>query len=290
MSKNISESIMDLSLDRPLLNHQFIGKRWSISHRILNARTISRLQQTKTFPYNQTCRSRDKSTLLESISSKRYPTETLRPCTANTLWEDNRHLYFASLFNPFIQSMARGELPKRIFDEYISQDVQYLHVLAKSLSTVSELIPIDVRISGEAKEEARNKALTLLSSVETELSSVHESFVDIEKLPESSWATKSYVEFLKKVETDPSSSVAEILASLLPCFRLYAETARFLRDNVLCEYTTREDHPYFHWINEYASDEFWEIVESAEWIFDHATDLDAIATGKPVKFCTHMIP
>lgn len=205
--------------------------------------------------------------------------ETASPCTSQTLWEDNKHFYYASLFNPFVRDMANGTLPKHVFEEYISQDSHYLRVFEDALSTMHDLIQVEIGVDESFREEAGEKALTLLHSVEAELSSVHSGYNKSFEDDEMSWATKSYTRFLKKVHDDPKSSVAEILASLLPCFRLYAEIAQYLDANVLSCLDPDENHPYSHWIKEYASPKFLGSVKSAEWIFDNAVTRDARTTG-----------
>lgn len=209
------------------------------------------------------------NTLLDGTSS----------CNSETLFEDNKHLYYASLFNPFVQDLAHGGLPKDIFDQYLSQDVYYLGVFEDALATMHELIQLDIGVNEVNRHEAKERALSLLNSVEKEIEAVHGSFIKVENRDDTSWATEAYTDFLKKVQTDPNSSVAEILASLLPCFRLYAEIARYLEDNILSSLEVHEKHPYADWIREYASPKFLEYVHHAEWIFNMAATRDARVTG-----------
>lgn len=213
---------------------------------------------------------------MNTLSSLERMIDGPSSCNSCTLWQDNQHLFYASLLNPFVRALADGSLPREVFNEYLSQDIYYLNVFEEALSTLHDLIQLDIGVHGIYREEAKQRALALLRSVQTEISLVHESFISIEKCHTISWATDSYTNFLRKVQTDPKSSVAEILASLLPCFRLYAEIARYLDGTVL---SSHENHPYSQWIKEYASPKFWRKVQSAEWIFDMAATRDAQIGG-----------
>ena len=240
----------------------------------------SRNKPSRSFSHILSYTSTNKKDNVNALTSLERMIDGSSSCNSNSLWEDNRHLFYASLLNPFVRDLAEGSLPREVFDEYLSQDVYYLGVFDEALSTLYDLIQLEIGVHGVHREEAKQRALALLQWVQKEISLVHGSFVTIEENNIAiTWATESYTNFLRKVQTDPKSSVAEILASLLPCFRLYAEIARHLDETVLSSLESDEIHPYSHWIKEYASQKFWENVQSAEWIFDMAASRDARIAG-----------
>jgi len=221
----------------------------------------------------------DRKEVVDDVVSLEHLIDARSTCNSSTLWEDNKHLFYASLLNPFVQDLANGVLPKEVFETYLSQDIHYLGVFEDALSTMHDLIQLEIGVHAVHSKEAKQRALELLHSVQAEISSLHSSLIGNEQEKDVSWATKSYIDFLRKIQTDPKSSVAEILASLIPCFRLYAEIARYLDENVLSRLDSHDSHPYFHWIKEYASPRFLAHVQSAEWIFDLAVTRDARITG-----------
>lgn len=57
----------------------------------------------------------------------------------------------------------------------------------------------------------------------------------IVQVPPPVKATSEYVNFLLAVASDPASSVAQVLASMAPCMRLYAFLGKVIQNN--CGYT-----------------------------------------------------
>lgn len=273
MKGKVSDVAFDSTSKRPLVLSRHYG---GTTKRALAG---GRKNRFRPLPCVQSYTSTENIETLSDLTSLNNLLDDTSSCNSETLFEDNKHLYYASLFNPFVQDLADGGLPKDIFDQYLSQDVYYLGVFEDALATMHELIQLDIGVNKVNGQEAKERALSLLSSVEKEIESVHGSFIKVEKRDDASWATEAYTDFLKKVQTDPNSSVAEILASLLPCFRLYAEIARYLEDNVLSSLEVHEKHPYADWIREYASPKFLGYVQSAEWIFNMAATRDARITG-----------
>lgn len=268
MKGKVSDRALQLPVKR-LMRHN-----GAATHR---AFAQSMKKPSRSFSHIPSYTSTNKKDNVNTIASLERMIDGPSSCSSNSLWEDNKHLFYASLLNPFIRDLAEGSLPREVFDEYLSQDVYYLGVFEEALSTMHDLIQLEIGVHGVHREEAKQRALALLQSVQKEISLVQGSFLSIEENNTAiTWATESYTDFLRKVQTDPKSSVAEILASLLPCFRLYAEIARHLDETVL---SSDESHLYSHWIKEYASPKFWANVQSAEWIFDMAASRDARVTG-----------
>ena len=201
---------------------------------------------------------------------------------SRVLWEENQHLYYASLFNPFVRGIADGTLPRERFEKYLSQDVYYLSVFREAIRTMLQLATVDPTISEDNKTDICANIFHLLESVETELGNIHGTYVDIENLPQDDimWATSLYTEFLSHVASNPKDDGAvHVASSLLPCFRLYAEVARKIKYIAFEKYgKDPEEHPYGKWILEYSSDHFLMCVSLAESILDVASH-DALTKG-----------
>ncbi|WPT12864.1 Thiamine biosynthetic bifunctional enzyme TH1 [Picochlorum sp. SENEW3] len=200
------------------------------------------------------------------------------------LWEENQHLYYASLFNPFVRGIADGTLPRERFEKYLSQDVYYLSVFREAIRTMLQLAAVDPMIADDHKTGICADISHLLETVETELDNIHGTFIDLENLSHDDimWATSLYTEFLARVASNPSGNdgAVHVASSLLPCFRLYAEVARKIKTIAFEKYgRDPEDHPYGKWILEYSSDHFLRCVSMAESVLDVASH-DAITKDR----------
>ena len=196
---------------------------------------------------------------------------------ADSLWKANQHIHFACLFNPFVRDLAKGTLRRVDFEEYLTQDIHYLHAFSEALKTMHELIIASSPMNRghivdlETRGLAIRKSALLLGSVQEELTALHFKHVDLAHQrgpPQQCWATEAYTKFLVDVVKNPENSVPEIASSLLPCFRLYSELAVLLRHAVLGSLDDPRQHPYAEWILQYSSKDFADAVSSAEWLFD----------------------
>ena len=194
---------------------------------------------------------------------------------ADSLWEINRRVYYACLYNPFVTSLINGTLSRGDFTSYSENDAIYLATFLASLKTVHGLVSARPVLFGEAhkKDLALKKASFLVESGEHELSTTQARCGDGEQL---SWAARSYIKFLVQAQSDSEYSIPEVLASVIPCFRLYAELATHMRRLALLKYKDLSEHPYGEWIVQYSSEESWNAVRAAEWIFDEYIDVEAL--------------
>lgn len=181
-----------------------------------------------------------------------------------TLWQANRDLAHASLRQPFVQGLADGSLEAAAFQRYVAQDAFFLNAFLRAYALAA------------AKCEHLHQVAQfrdLMSGVLDELE-LHRGYVEslgidlstVEPLP----ATRAYTDFLLRVAW--SSSVAEIVAAMTPCMRLYAwlggELAPQLRDN----------HPYGDWIRTYSDPEFESLASALETLLD-----DLAADGPAIR-------
>ena len=203
-------------------------------------------------------------------SSTAVQRDDLDTLDAKFLWKSSKHLYYACLFSPFVQKLASGTLPSSTFRQFVSDDHGYLKAFRSALCTVEEMVstsPLD-----RNKAQALKKSRALVEAVDEELSRVHASHRRASDHGQPSWATASYIDFITRIEQDPESSIATVLASVLPCFRLYHELANRL--------DSANDHPYSQWIKYYASEQYRDAVLSAEWLFDEYAMLQWSEHGK----------
>ncbi len=179
------------------------------------------------------------------------------------LWEANSDLAQGCLYDTFVQSLADGSLDATAFRRYVAQDVFFLraflqaYALAAAKSANLEQARCLHRLMGGVLDE-----LELHGRYATSLG------IELERatpLP----AARAYTDFL--LRTAWSASLAETIAAMTPCMRLYAWLGRILAPR------RHEDHPYGDWIDTYGSPAFEALaVELETWLDVVAADTPAI--------------
>lgn len=181
-----------------------------------------------------------------------------------TLWRANRDLAHASLMQPFVQRLADGSLEAAAFQRYVAQDAFFLNAFLRAYALAAakcerldQVAQFRDLMSGVLEELALHRGYA--ESLGIDLSTV-------EPLP----ATRAYTDFLLRVAW--SSGVAEIVAAMTPCMRLYAWLGGELAPQL------RDDHPYGDWIRTYADPEFEALASALEGLLD-----DLAADGPAVR-------
>lgn len=148
-------------------------------------------------------------------------------------WNSIRPLYKKIIHHPFNVQLANGSLKQETFTFYQMQDGYYLITFSKTLailaSKVSDLHEIKLLLDF-AKDALNEKN-----------DSLDVSFHQITP------ANFSYTNFLLNIAAHGSKG--EIAAALLPCFWIYAEVAKNLKQK-----STLDKGPYFKWISTYSSE------------------------------------
>lgn len=162
------------------------------------------------------------------------------------LWQAVQYEVYQSLYNPFVLGMAQGTLPRRAFQAYVAQDAYFLTYFARAYATAL------AKLRGH-DEETFIGLTRLLYGVQSELE-LHTGYaerwgVSLEDCTPSA-ATLAYTDFLMDV-AERSSHVAEILAAMLPCARLYG----FIGCTLARAYPGVK-HEYAEWIATYSSTEY----------------------------------
>ena len=174
------------------------------------------------------------------------------------VWQRNHTLYQKTLALPFNQKLAQGSLSKEAFCHYVIQDAHYLLAYGRALSVcAAKAFDADavIQFSQGAKEAI---------IVERELHNgfMHEfgiTKVDFENTPLTA-ACHHYTSFL--TATAWSESYPVVLASLLPCYWIYAEVGK----DIVSKSVTH--NPFQAWIDTYSGEHFNEEVRKVLAIID----------------------
>lgn len=170
-------------------------------------------------------------------------------------WAETLPVYQKILTLPFIQQLIDGTLDKQKFLFYIQQDALYLAEYGKVLTGIAsrlnkpDHIESFIHFSGDS------------IAVEKEL---HASFKDILGggcVTQPSPTCLLYTSFLLRQLV--SAPIEVIVASVLPCFRIYKEVGDYILEN-----QKKGNNPYQSWIDTYGGESFAESVKTAIAIAD----------------------
>ena len=168
------------------------------------------------------------------------------------VWQRNLDLYQKTLALPFNQELAQGTLSKEVFSHYVIQDAHYLLAYGRALA-------ICAAKAFEADDVIQFAEAARIAIVVER--SLHDGFMqefDITKKEFESTpltlACHHYTSFL--TATAWSESYPVVLASLLPCFWIYAEVGKDIVKNSI------ENNPYQAWVDTYSGEEFNEAVRN----------------------------
>ncbi|MGS0706702.1 thiaminase II [Acinetobacter sp. ANC 3781] len=168
------------------------------------------------------------------------------------VWQRNLDLYQKTLALPFNQELAQGTLSKEVFSHYVIQDAHYLLAYGRALA-------ICAAKAFEADDVIQFAEAARIAIVVER--SLHDGFMqefDITKKEFESTpltlACHHYTSFL--TATAWSESYPVVLASLLPCFWIYAEVGKDIVDNSI------PNNSYQAWVDTYSGEEFNEAVRN----------------------------
>lgn len=185
------------------------------------------------------------------------------PSFSQAAWHNSLDLYQASLTLPFNQELADGTLSTERFQHYIIQDAHYLVAYGRALA-----------IAGAKADNAEGlmqftEAAKVAVVVEREMHSgfMQQFGVTAEQFDNTplSPACHHYTQFL--LATAWAEPYPVVLASLLPCFWIYAEVGRDIHARAA------SPNPYSAWIATYAGEEFHEAVRGV------IATIDRVAQG-----------
>jgi thiaminase/transcriptional activator TenA len=182
-----------------------------------------------------------------------------------TLWRAAKPLYAQILEHPFLCGLVDGSLPRERFRYYVLQDALYLREYARALSLAG------VRSRDEDALLMFNEHSAGTVAVER---SLHEDLLnnlgvapEEAEITEASPTTLAYTSFL--LRTAALCDYPEVLGATLPCYWLYSEVGKTLREGAL------QDPLYRRWVETYASEDFDALVQDVLTLTDRVCeDLD----------------
>jgi thiaminase/transcriptional activator TenA len=184
------------------------------------------------------------------------------------LWEKNAALYETTRTMPFNQELAAGTLNEERFRHYMIQDAHYLIAFGRALAVASA--------KADTTDEIVQFAIGAQTAIVVERS-LHKDFMEqfnvtpqIFAATPLSPATHHYTSFL--MATAWSAPYPVVLASLLPCFWIYAEIGRDIFGRAA------KDNRYQSWIDTYASEEFHAAVRGVVATVDRVAAVASEAT------------
>ena len=179
----------------------------------------------------------------------------------DSLWNANAGLVRRCLEHPFVRRLAAGTLDREAFRRYVAQDAFFLRAFfrANALAT-ARCVDFD--------HARRFHELTASVLDELKLHAHYAKTLDIDLDAVQPYAaTSAYTEFLLRIAWH--NSVAEIIAAMVPCIRLYTYLGNELTSSL------RPQHPYVDWIRTYSGDEFKDLCARLESL------LDEVASDSP---------
>jgi thiaminase (transcriptional activator TenA) len=176
----------------------------------------------------------------------------------DVLWKSNLDLARLCLAHPFVQAVGDGSLNADLFRGFVAQDTFFLRAFQKAYA-----------LALARSEDAETIAVfcDLIAGVSEELK-VHGAYaaelgINLESVAPNP-ACSAYTDFL--LRTAWQASLAEIVAAMTPCMRLYAYLGGELGR------TCGPQHPYRRWIEAYSGEEFQGLAERLEALLDRVAD------------------
>jgi thiaminase/transcriptional activator TenA len=170
------------------------------------------------------------------------------------LFESAKPIWEAQIGHPFVQGIARGDLPEGVFERWVLQDYRFLIEFSRVLGWAAAKADRLESMSWYAT------VLNLTLNSEMALHRVYASrfgLTTTELEAEPMWpTTRAYTDFLVRVAAD--GDLADLVAALLPCPWGYVYIGQKLAVAGL-----PDDQRFADWIRQYSAPEF---EEAARWL------------------------
>lgn len=178
------------------------------------------------------------------------------------VWQRNFDLYQKTLALPFNQELAAGTLNRDAFSHYVIQDAHYLEAYGRALAVcAAKAYEADEIIQfSEAAKIAIVVERSLHNGFMQDFGISQQQFIDTPLTR----ACHHYTSFL--LATAWSESYPVVLASLLPCFWIYAEVGKDIVGNAVA------NNPYQAWVDTYAGEDFHEAVRNVITTVDRVAE------------------
>ena len=196
---------------------------------------------------------------------------------SQVVWQRNSELYQQILNLPFNQELAQGTLNRDAFSHYVIQDAHYLLAYGRALA-VCAAKAFDADDVIQFSEGAKIAIVVERSLHNDFMQGFNISKEEFENTP-LTLACHHYTSFL--TATAWSESYPVVLASLLPCFWIYAEVGKAIVNQSV------PNNPYQAWIDTYSGEEFNTAVNNVIRTIDKvAATCDADTLSKMHKAYT----
>jgi len=160
----------------------------------------------------------------------------------------------------FVRRLGDGTLPEAWFSHYLAQDAIYLRAYSRVLARASQLAPTpDAQV---VWARAAADAIAAESALHAEWLSRHPAPMVAGPV------TRAYVDHL--LAHAATSDYAVLVASLLPCYTIYADVGTRLRAAGEEATAAGDAHPYGAWLATYADPAFAEATRRACELVDEA--------------------
>lgn len=169
--------------------------------------------------------------------------------TRDVLFSDVEDIYAAILAHPFIAGLADGTLPREAFRHYIVQDSHYLRGYARALA----LCAARATETGDTVMFAEHAAGAVAAEQDLHAALMSELGGTSTEEPVAP-TTRAYISYL--MATAHGGSFAEAIATVLPCYWIYARVGEELVAR------SSPDPLYARWIAMYGGEDFQQVVES----------------------------
>lgn len=200
------------------------------------------------------------------------------------LWAANQDLASAALFHPFVEALAQGVLPKPAFQKYIAEDAYFLRSFVRGYEAAAA--KVDKAGVAPSKAAAATSQLEQLREGVLEELEMHDSYAAKWGVGLSSQtnqsphpATSKYINFLFSICDDQHSTVAEVLAALVPCLRLYAYLGCILARSI----PESEEYAYAEWIQTYKCQAYIRLPAIAELLLNELALHDSAGKKRVLK-------
>ncbi|AXI07628.1 thiaminase II [Oceanobacillus zhaokaii] len=187
---------------------------------------------------------------------------------SESLREETKQSWDLSLNHPFVQGIVNGDLPLETFKNYIMQDIYYLKHYGK-IHAFAAAHADDFSVSAKLAEKAKNTAQAELTVHKEHAAILNITDIDIKHFKP---APTAYAYTSHMYRAALSGSLGQIIASMLPCYWLYADIGMKNKN------AKPKEKIYDNWIQMYASDWFQEstkeMVDLLDELAAEASDIE----------------
>jgi len=185
---------------------------------------------------------------------------------SEVLWNENLDVAHRCLSHPFVRGIADGSLSPEKFRAYVSQDAFFLGAFARAYAVAAARSP-----DATALESFSDLLRGTLDELRLHAGYADGMGIDLDAVSPMP-STLAYTDFL--LATAWGSGLAETMAAMAPCMRLYAWLATEIAEDGVPE------HDYSEWIRTYSAEDFAGLADLLDGLLDrHGEDTGAVRSA-----------